>query len=149
MTDFGRRAIPPDHASRHENAGADEIDAALLDNRLNYVDRGDPSSWDWNVNAFTANGSWQVFDVSNIVPANAKYVNLRVLFVDDAVGSEVRFGKNGNSNDLTVLSLFTQVAAVQIAASGIVPCDSDRKLQFKGINGPYTTLSVFILGWFI
>jgi hypothetical protein len=149
MTDFGRWLIPPDHASRHEDAGADEVDAALLNGRINYVDRGDPSSVDFTLSSFTTDGDWHDLNLSSIVPANASFVKAAILINDGGVANNIRFRKKGNINNRVSPVITIQVASISMTVDFTVPCDSDRVIEYLASSTTWTNIKLTVQGWFI
>jgi hypothetical protein len=149
MTDFGRRAIPPDHASRHEDGGADEVDAALLDNRINFVDRGDPENPDFVVGDLSTNGLWYDLDLSSIVPVNTVAVLLVFVITDDAAGKYLQIRKSGSTYARSSAMFRTQVANVSFPGGSIVFVDSNRKVNYRTSNTTFTSIDITVQGWFV
>jgi len=137
------------HASSHQDAGTDEIDATALVGRINYVDRGDPVAADKIVGDFTTDGGWHTLDLSAIVPAGATVIHLRIRIKDDLTQTHLHLQKNGNTGATNVLIAETLVANVDHHFSGFVSCDTDRKLSYHATNTTITTLSLYVRGWFI
>ena len=149
MTDFGKRPVPVDHASRHQDGGIDELDAALLDGRINYVDRGDPSSFDFLLGDLTTDFNWYVLDLSSIVPSGAIAVIINVDLKDDAVSSFLLFRKYGTLNTINIVRMRTYVADIWTSAFFIVPCDSDRKIEYMFANTTFTDVQIVVSAWLI
>ena len=59
-----------------------------------YVDRGDPSSWDFQEGDLTTDNTWRDLDLSSIVPSGAVAVHLYVLIKDDTANKNIKFRKN-------------------------------------------------------
>ena len=120
---------------------------------MDYVDRGDPSAWDFDVTDFTADNTWRTFDLSSIVPSGAIAVHLMIYLRDDVANSEFLFRKNGNSNPHNAGRINTQVADIDIRQDIIVTCDANRVLQYKAQTGGgsagFTYVFVIIRGWWI
>lgn len=169
MTDFGKRfgdmfkstydtddsgvvdevETYPAHKTDHQDGGADEIDASGLVGRADYVDRGDPASYDWTVGSFTTNGAYHDLDCSSIVPAGAKAIVFRVYLSDETEDVFFQMRKNGNSNGINNSKLFVQTANRTATCDMIVACDSNRVVEYLASNTTITTLSVVIAGWFV
>ena len=149
MTDFGRRPVPVDHASRHEDGGIDELDAALLDGRINYVDRGEISAADFTTGDFTSDNTWKVLDLSGILPSNTKFFHGLMSIRDDAVQQAILMTKNGATNKFNRLEFRTQVADVWVDSDFICPVDTDRKVTYLLYNVVYSGVQLTIRGWFI
>ncbi len=114
-----------------------------------YVDRGDPATNDYGVGDLTTNGTWVDLDLSGIVPAGAKAVNLKLFVVDDAVSSTLQIRKNGNSNEVAGLAVSTQVSGVGIFGFGSISCDTNRVVEYNAANTTWTTIFITVLGWWI
>lgn len=112
-----------------------------------FVDRGDPSAYDWLVGDFTTDNSWYDLDCSSIVPAGATHILFRVGITDDAVGSQFSLRKNGNSDVYNAGVLKTQVVNVDFTAEVLVPCDSSRIIEYRGSNLTFAAINVLVKGW--
>lgn len=111
------------------------------------VDRGDPTAYDWT--SFTTDGTWRDLDCSSVVPEGARFIILKVNVVDDAVGSFIRFRKNGNSNAYNTFAVGTQVVNINNSGQGIVACDESRVIEYLGDNLTFTTINVCVVGWIL
>ena len=81
------------------------------------------------------------------MPAGATAVLLRIRLSDDAVGTYIRFRKNGNSNATNRGEVITQVAGVTLMQEVIVACDAGRVIEYYGRNVAFVLLSVLVAGW--
>lgn len=147
MTDFGRRL--PFHKATHGDGGSDEIDATGLVGRINYVDRGDPSTIDFSKLDITCDTTWYDLDLSSIVPDGAVAVSLVVLLLDNASNSYIRFRKNGNVHEHNFVTLRTQVSMVYVAQHFTVSCDSDRIIEYAASALSFTVIAITVAGWYI
>lgn len=134
---------------RIENPELRDLVRDIYDKALNqgFVDRGDPSGWDYQVSDLTTDNTWRDLDLSLIVPEGAKAVLLSVAIKDAVADSWVSFRKNGNTNNYNLNAFRTQVANIQIRQTLIVACDTDRKIEYKGKNLTFTTLNILVIGW--
>lgn len=114
-----------------------------------YVDRGDPSAYDFELASLTTDGSPHDLDLSSIVPAGAKSVLLRVRVQDGATNSYILFRKNGNSNLFNTATVRTQAAGVYNDASLIVSCDTSRVIEYQASNTTFDAITITVAGWFI
>lgn len=115
---------------------------------LAIVDRGDPSAWDFEETDLTTDNTWRDLDLSSIVPSGARFVLLGGYVVDNAVGSDIQFRKNGNSNDYHRVGATTQVIDVGIGIDCVVPCDSSRVIEYKATNVTWSQIKILVKGWF-
>lgn len=113
-----------------------------------WVDRGDPSAFDWEVGDLTTDGNYHDLDLSSIVPSGATLVRLRVV-LNDTAGNSVTFRENGNSNAHNNGDLFCQVSGKTITGQFVIPCDSNRVIEYRATNTSFTTLSILVAGWYI
>jgi len=122
------------------------------DGLTHFYNRGDPSGWDYSETGSKAvidtDGSWHELNLSSIVPAGAKAVLMCLYVEDDAVDSFIYFGRLGNSNRINLSRVHTQVANQGITADVIVPCDSDRKIEYYGKNVAFVYIQICVKGWF-
>lgn len=124
---------------------------SAINNSLGFIDRGDPSAVDWDLADFTVDTNWHDLDCSVTVPAGAKAILFQVRFAHSTVAGEFFYmRKNGNVNtsNVSAVSIFSAVA---INIDIIVPCDSNRIVEYKLLPpgvGSYDFLDITIKGWF-
>lgn len=121
--------------------------AAEITTKIQLVDRGDPSGYDFT--SFTTDANWHDLDLSSVVPAGAKLVLLHVWVVDGSVGSGIVFRKNGNSNSYNESFVSVQAATVTAFASIWVFCDANRVIEYLASNITFTSISVVVGGWIL
>jgi len=112
-----------------------------------YVHRGDPSGKDKT--DFIANGTWIDWDLSAIVPAGATAVLMHVAILDDAAGNAFEFRRNGSTDVYAKARTNTQVANIPMTQSLIVPCDTNRIVEYTATNTTWAALEATIVGWWI
>lgn len=149
LDDSGDTRTPAAHKTSHQDGGTDEIDATGLVGRINYVERGDPSSPDVIMSALTTDGTWRDISFSGIVPAGAVAIHLTVNIEDDVVENLFSLRKNGLSNTAAASRLWTAVANDDIDMTCIVLCDADRVIEYWSTNTTWTRINLTVLGWFI
>lgn len=147
--DDGKVDAVENHASTHQDGGADEISLTGLTGKSLLVDRGDVASADWTVGDFTTDGNWHDLDCSSVVPAGANFIGFLIILIDDAVTTSLKLRKNGNSNTGNVAVLYTQVVNTVNSAILWIPCDTNRVVEYQTPNLTITTLNVTIIGWII
>jgi len=114
-----------------------------------FVNRGDPTDYDWLVGDFTTDGTWRDLDCSSIAPSGASAIYFRMRVLDNAAGSYFYLRKNGNSNARNISGVQTQVSNEAIEGTMFVPCDSNRIVEYLAANTAFTEISVLILGWLV
>lgn len=146
MTDFGERVSL--HSATHEDAGIDELDFSGLVGRVNFVDRGDPTFFDFGLPYFITDGNWNDLDLSSILPKGNIFLYFLIILKDDAVNSLMEFRKKGNSNSINITALRTQVADILVDMNSCVICDSNRLIEYRCTNTTWHTIGFVVLGWF-
>lgn len=146
MTDFGEKVSL--HSTSHEDAGDDEVDFSGIDGRVNYVDRGDLSFWDFVSLNFTLDGNWNELDLSSILPKGDILVRFKLSITDNAINSLMEFRKNGNSNEINIASSRTQVADITCETDLSVMCDSDGIIEYRATNTSWSSIGLAVLGWY-
>jgi len=114
-----------------------------------FVDRGDPSAYDFGVGSFTQNSQWNELDLHAIVPSGAIAV---LLFIDGYGGSPTayaRFRKKGNANEINMSQVTQQVTATGVTADLIVPLPSDRIIEYKMYDNRWNAFNMAVKGWWI
>ena len=116
-----------------------------------YVDRGDPSSWDWIVGALTTDGAWHDLDLSSIVPADVRLVHLNVEINSPTIEAYIQLRENGNVNVHNRVAKTVSVANLYFRSSdSIVVCDTNRKIEYWASSGvTWTAFSILVRGWWI
>lgn len=113
-----------------------------------YVNRGDPAAFDYTTATLTADSTYRTLNLSSIVPANAKLVQLRLLIANAAAGQAIYIRKVGYNNEFNILSLFTQAPNVTTTTEGFVDCIG-QQISYKAATGSWSKLNIVVLGWII
>ena len=114
---------------------------------LNYVDRGDPSDYDFDKDDLTTDLTWRDLDLSSIVPEGAQLIHIRVRLASfDLAG--LQFRKKGNTNTINTVTTKIQVANIYYYEDFFVACDNNRKIQYLASDVTWTNLDIAIRGWF-
>lgn len=114
-----------------------------------FHDRGDVASLDYNLSALYPTGNntdWHNLDLSSKIPVGTKAVLLDISIAANATDG-VYLKKGGNVNDFNRSDILCAINGQEQREQRIVPCDSNRVIQYKT---PYTTVSVLninISGW--
>ena len=114
-----------------------------------YVDRGDPSAWDFEAGDLTlSNSAFQDLDLSSIVPAGATRVLLSIQVRTDTVQVAAEVRENGNSSAYNTLTTSTIVTGVTSQVQGGVVLDSNRIVEYR-IGTAATVVKILVRGWWI
>lgn len=112
-----------------------------------YVDREDPSAYDFTKEDLTTDLQWHDLDLSSIIPEGVNLIHMKVrLSAFELGGFQLR--KKGNTNDVNAATMKVQVANVYYYEDFFVTCDSNRKIQYLASNITWTNLDIVIRGWF-
>jgi len=113
-----------------------------------YVDRGDPSSYDFTVGDFTTDGAWHTLDLSGITPVGARLVHIHVNMTTAGSSRHLWIREKGNVNTSNRLYLNQQVANVNMPAEGWVMQNANCEIEYHTTNVVFTALSLLVRGWF-
>jgi len=138
-----RRGVTSDWAFDHVNNANAHHTPPLV-----YVDRGDPAAWDKGHGTMTMDGSWNDWDLSGIVPANAIAVALRLYITDATPGTTLGVRENGNSNVHNSLQVVAQVANGPVNMDGIVTVDANRVVEYYA-SAAFDYIGMLVKGWWI
>jgi len=112
-----------------------------------FVDRGDPTAYDYAKEDLTIDGAWHDLNLSALVPAGAKAVLLIGHLEGAAVDWKINFRKKGNTNEVNHCDMETIRAGVTRHRSSIVALDANRVIQYNADNQAWTALDLAIRGW--
>lgn len=115
---------------------------------MTYHDRGDPASVDFSAGDVTTDATWRDLDLSSIIGKGSKAVALLVELKDNAMGSYMWFRKKGNSNSVNKLYFRLTATNWDVGFNGIVGCDNEGVIQYKGANVAFTSIGITVTGWF-
>lgn len=116
---------------------------------LNYVDRGNPSAYDFDQTTLTADGAWHTLSLSAIVPVGAKAVVLRVGASRSVAGTYLRIACVGNSAAFNCANVATQVANVINEQTTMILLNASRQIQYWATSGVFVSLRLVVMGWWI
>lgn len=114
-----------------------------------YVDRGDPSSFDFTVSSLTTDNTWNDLDLSSIVAADgaSNLVHLLVAVQDGSTNVGIQFRENGNSNGLNVSICWINTSGQDHYFDVLVLMDASRIIEYKASNTTFTTINIAVRGW--
>jgi len=147
-------SLPPPKESPDFDGWLTQVTQYLRDYLgLSYTDRGNPAVKDFIISDFTTDGTWKTganaLDFSSIVPFGAKAMLLRVGIKDNAVSTEFLFRKSGQSNDVNISQILTQVSGVWVVNDMILSCSADRKVEYSGTSTAIDDGFMVVKGWWI
>lgn len=112
-----------------------------------FVDRGDPSAWDFT--SLTADETWRDLDLSSIVPEDATAVLLRTLFRSGSAADTVKLRENGNTNEINIERMPLGFGNSDVYRTATVAVDSNRVIEYWLTNTTWTTTSIGVAGWWL
>ncbi len=118
-----------------------------LDNR--FVSRTSPGSTDFEIGDFITDETWRDLDLSGIIDVNAVCVVLTLKIQQTALGSYVAFRKKGDTDAFTAITTRIQSTTIAFDNSVVVPCSSDRKIQYLIKDVVWTTVRATVSGWWL
>ncbi len=113
-----------------------------------YNDRGDPVSSDFTETDLTLDGNWNDLNLSSIVPAGAKCINLHTDIEDSHKGHGLEFRKNGNSNSAVHTSCLAPANNAEMHCVSPIACDSSRIIEYRSIVSA-DSITITVNGWWI
>lgn len=114
-----------------------------------FIERGDPSGYDFMTGYFTIDAAWHEMDLSAIVPAGAKAVSMYAIVQTTTAARYIMFEKNGNVNHMMLATFRTQVANQSMTGDLICAVDEDRKIQYRIEVASWTLIFVNVKGWWL
>lgn len=113
-----------------------------------FVDRGQMPAFDYTLANFTTDGTWRDLDLSSIVPSGARAVVLRIQIGDNLINQGFSLRQNGDTG-YGECNLITQVANQYIESQDVVSCDTNRIIEYFAANTTWTTISIYVCGWYL
>jgi len=147
--DDGKVDAVEEHATLHEDGGTDEIDVTGLIGRINLVDRGDPSDWDWTTGDFTIDGDYYDLDCSAIVPAGATAICFFLNFQHSTAGKSLYFSKKGNQYEINCQAFTCLSPTTRHLVNFTVFCDANRVIQYRGPAQVFSLITLVVTGWIL
>jgi len=112
-----------------------------------FVDRGDPSAWDFQVGDLAVDGAWHSLDLGGIITdADATRLEIGAWFLSSVVNHTLQFRKTNNVNGLNVLIQRTHTAYLFEHLSGPVSLGPDRSLDYWASTG-LPEIYIIVRGW--
>ncbi len=118
---------------------------------LRYIQRINPTIEDFTINDFTWDGEIHTLDLSGIVPANAKMVDILVDIRSDEESNYLMFFPANSTHYWDGIKVRTQSALNSNSNVLRVVLSTPQTIQYKAkiYTGIITILEVIVLGWYI
>jgi hypothetical protein len=114
-----------------------------------YLDRGDPSRYDYSLTDFTTDGNWHDLDLSAIMPFVNILIKMFVMINDNASETYLMFRRKGNSNSFNIHRLRISVANISTSQLFEIMCDKNGKIEYKATDTTFASIDLTVCGWFI
>ena len=111
-----------------------------------FIDRGDPTAYDWTEATLTADGAWHDLDLSSIIDEGTKAVQLTVEGYDDSLNA-IYFRKKGNANSVSKASWYNPIINQTHSQDLIVACDINGVIEYWMSAVVWTSLDITVKGW--
>lgn len=115
---------------------------------LKYVARSDVNAYDASQATLTLDGAFHTLDLSSIIPATAKLVNLRIRAANAATGKHFIIVPHGQVNSYVKMDASIIVVNLAHEQTGIVPC-TGQVVDYKADAVAWVAIGVVVLGWFL
>jgi len=112
-----------------------------------FVNRGDPSSFDFTLSDFIADDDWHELNLSAVIPTSAHAVLVELEVKATAAGREIIFKNYGNTNAYNIAVGKTQVPNISHIREFTMPVDSDRKMEYFADSAGFSVLNFTVKGW--
>lgn len=113
------------------------------------VKRGTNSGYDFTEADLTEDGTWRDLDFSSIAPSGATWVILRVVINATAAGKGIYFRENGITPTEAQAGLTNEVANMWVEGVLLVPCDTNRVIEYLAVSATWTGIKILVVGWVI
>lgn len=115
-----------------------------------YVDRGDPTGYDFTLPNFTTDLNWHDLNLSAIVPAEGAnhLVHIKCNISAETAGLLFQLRKKGNTSVYNAATQRVQVVGPTISMNIFVMCNENRIIQYQGANAAFTSINFVVRGWF-
>jgi len=114
-----------------------------------FVNRGDPDSVDFPKESFTCDSTWRTLDFSNIIPKGTKAILVLVTARSGAVGDNLMFRTNNNSNEINCAYIKTLSAVDSMTPDKWLVPDINGIIQYNGSTKVWDNIEVTVRGWIV
>lgn len=122
---------------------------AAAKTEIGYFDRGDPTTFDWELSDLIADNNWHDLNLSAIVPAGARCVLFNVLHHSTSSSGRFMMQTNGNANGNNIASIRTQTAFRYQDFPFLVAPDADRIVEYRIVPPGTNFLRITVRGWWL
>lgn len=114
-----------------------------------FVDRGNPSTWDWNDEDITFDDDYHILDLSDVVPPNAVAVIMQISCKSDISDNYISMRHPSHTNDLNIACVRTKEANTVTAIQVIVYLGGTPEIEIAASAGNWVYIRCAIMGWLI
>lgn len=112
-----------------------------------YHDRGDPAVPDFTLADFPVGGTWTEFDLSDIVPVDARCISVHFDANNSLLNRSFLFRQKGNVNEFNVAGLSSLGSAAHVYEDFTLSCCPDRKFEYFRHPSGWFTADFTVKGW--
>jgi hypothetical protein len=105
--------------------------------------------FDFTLDDFTTNGEWQVMDISNIVPEEAKAVIFGLTITDGAAGNYFEIRSYKSDSNYNTFKATTNVVDQPIGVEGFITLSNGRRFEYRGTNTTFSAINLILRGYWI
>ena len=112
-----------------------------------YVDRGDPSGWDFTIANLVADAAWHEMDLTNVIgEVSARLVLMRVRLTGPTVGGFIYFRESGNVATINYAGVPILTTTTPVDASIIIHLAATQKVDYI-LSVGVTVCFLFVRGY--
>ena len=114
---------------------------------LEYVDRGDPSVYDFDQSSLQMDNTWYALSLSGIVTdSDAVLVHLLLQIADETPGTALHLQEYGNTNDVNIAGVVAQAVDTWNMADCLVTIGPPRDIFYR-VTAVATAVRITVRGW--
>lgn len=121
---------------------------SLIPSGPGYIDRGDATTFDFELTDLITDNTWRTLDLSAVIPENTTAVHLRVFLLSPYNIGRIRFRKLGHTGFANIADADVQLSNQSLPSDKIVSVSESRQIQYRAANTTYTSIFITVAGWF-
>ncbi len=114
-----------------------------------YVDRGDPSSFDFTLGDFTLDNAWHPLNLSAVIPVDTSLVAIQVVQRCIISAQQTVWRKAGNTNEKNVSAIIGPVANTFAFGTIFTPVNTARRCEYKIQSVSFNYITATVKGWWL
>jgi len=114
---------------------------------MDFVTADDPAAPDFDKDDLTTDDTWNILDLSALIPKHTKLVMIRCEVQSSNFYPVVGMRTKGNTNEINVAKLRVPALNKDYHKTFLIVPDSDRCIEYHSIAATFTTLNLTVGGW--